>query len=90
MKVVAVFLVVALAVAYGQFFCPDSENDPLNCLETMASAATCMKSKSDGTYSYACGYCGKKKETCSGDKVPVTDYNCQVNQIADHCGGAVL
>nr|UMA83612.1 conotoxin precursor Pmag02 [Conus judaeus] len=90
MKVVAVFLVVALAVAYGQFFCPDSENDPLNCIETKASDATCMKSNSDQTYSYVCGYCGKKKETCFGKKVPTSDYNCQIHKIPNHCGGPVL
>nr|ALM87499.1 Conotoxin [Conus betulinus] len=90
MKAVAVFLVVALAVAYGQFFCPESENDPLNCIETMASAATCMKSKADGSYFYACGYCGKKKESCFGDKVPVTDYNCKTRKIVNPCGGPAL
>nr|UMA82958.1 conotoxin precursor Pmag02 [Conus ebraeus] len=90
MKTVAVFLVVALAVAYGQFFCPDSENDPLNCVETMGTLATCMKSKSGKSYSYACGYCGKKKESCFGDKVPVDGYDCQVRNIANPCGGSAL
>nr|DAZ86951.1 TPA_inf: conotoxin precursor Pmag02 [Conus judaeus] len=90
MKVVAVFLVVALAVAYGQFFCPDSENDPLNCVETKPTAATCMHSRSDKTYSYVCGYCGQKKESCFGNKVPVSDYSCQSRKIVNNCGGSAL
>nr|QFQ61151.1 superfamily Pmag-02 [Conus magus] len=90
MKTVAVFLVVALAVAYGQFFCPNSENDPLNCVETMATTATCMQSNKDKSYSYACGYCGKKKESCFGNKVPVRDYNCKSRNIVNPCGGPAL
>nr|BAO65648.1 G115_VD_Superfamily_I1_precursor_conopeptide [Conus geographus] len=88
MKTVAVFLVVALAVAYGQFFCPSSKEDSLNCIETMATTATCMKSNKGEIYSYACGYCGKKKESCFGDKKPVTDYQCQTRNIPNPCGGA--
>nr|UMA82358.1 conotoxin precursor Pmag02 [Conus ebraeus] len=88
MKAVAVFMIVSLAVAYGQFFCPESENDPLNCLETQPNSATCMQSSDDNSYSYVCGYCGKKKETCFGNKAAVQDYYCQRNGIANTCGGA--
>nr|DAZ86589.1 TPA_inf: conotoxin precursor Pmag02 [Conus judaeus] len=88
MKAVAVFMIVSLAVAYGQFFCPESENDPLNCLETQPNSATCMQSSDDQSYSYVCGYCGKKKETCFGNKVAVQDYYCQRNGIANTCGAA--
>nr|ATF27514.1 conotoxin [Conus andremenezi] len=85
MKAVAVFLVVALAVAYGQFFCPKSKDEPLNCFESMPNSATCMQS-TDGSLSYACGYCGKKRETCSGNKVAVRNYDCQRNKVPNPCG----
>nr|QFQ61152.1 superfamily Pmag-02 [Conus magus] len=87
MKAVAVFMIVALAVAYGQFFCPESI-DELNCLETQPNSVACMQSSDDNSYSYVCGYCGKKKEHCFGNKVAVQDYYCQTNGIANTCGGA--
>eukprot|EP00745_Piridium_sociabile_P026686 TRINITY_DN4263_c0_g1_i1.p1 TRINITY_DN4263_c0_g1~~TRINITY_DN4263_c0_g1_i1.p1 ORF type:complete len:110 (-),score=22.00 TRINITY_DN4263_c0_g1_i1:228-557(-) len=68
MKLVAAFILVTIAVVYGQFFCPDSAAD-FTCYENSPTLKTCMKLTGTQNYFNVCGYCGKKNATCFGNMV---------------------
>ncbi|XP_076466817.1 uncharacterized protein LOC143298039 [Babylonia areolata] len=85
MKAVAVFLVLLVAYAYGQFFCPDSQAN-FQCFENDPDRVTCMKTTGTNDYSYACGYCGVKNETCFGNKEEASNSQiCAQKGIANPC-----